>query len=138
MDSTLGASQARTSSNGISADAGSLLRSPNWKGETDGNGSPRVDYTTQEKSACSNYPNPFNAGTVIRYVLEKPGNVSLSVYNLLGQRIMTLVDGQQAQGEHLAAWNGSDTHAIPVASGIYFYRLQTGRQASIGKMVVVR
>jgi hypothetical protein len=130
--------QVRSSPKGGPADADSQLRSPTWKGENDPKGSPSDNHATQIKSACVNYPNPFNAGTVIRYALEESGDVSLSVYNLLGQRVMTLVDGRQAQGEHLAAWNGSDTHGVPVPSGIYLYRFQTEKQTAIGKMMLVR
>jgi len=67
-----------------------------------------------------NYPNPFNAETNIGYVLAEAGNVNLSVYDISGRLVETLVDGHQEAGEHIVTWNGSD-----VSSGIYFYKVAT-------------
>lgn len=68
-----------------------------------------------------NYPNPFNPNTTIGYRLATTGHVSLDVYNLLGEKIVTLVDGVQTPGEHKAVFNGAE-----FASGVYFYRLKSG------------
>jgi hypothetical protein len=67
-----------------------------------------------------NYPNPFNAETNIGYVLAEAGNVNLSVYDISGRLVETLVDGHQEAGEHIVTWNGSN-----VSSGIYFYKVAT-------------
>jgi uncharacterized repeat protein (TIGR01451 family) len=85
-----------------------------------------------------NYPNPFNPDTFIRYQLATPGIVSLDVYNVLGQRVVNLVQGRQAAGEHSVVWNGKTTSGLDAASGIYFYRLETGTLAQTRKMVLIK
>lgn len=80
-----------------------------------------------------NYPNPFNSQTVISYTLPEPSHVTLSVYNLLGQKIATLVDEHQPAGEHNVSWVA---HELP--SGIYFYRLSTDFASETKKMLLVK
>ena len=70
-----------------------------------------------------NYPNPFGSGTTIRYQLPKTGKVTIGIYNLLGERIATLVDEQQKAGHYNAYWNGKDDRGNRIASGIYFCRM---------------
>ena len=67
-----------------------------------------------------NYPNPFNAETNIGYVLAEAGNVNLSVYDISGRLVETLLDGYQEAGEHIVTWNAST-----VSSGVYFYKVTT-------------
>lgn len=69
-----------------------------------------------------NYPNPFNPATTIEYSLPQPGEVTLSIVNLLGEQLIALVDERQAAGSYSLAWNGKDKDGNEVASGIYFYR----------------
>lgn len=90
-----------------------------------------------------NYPNPFNAGTTIEYGLPVAGKVRLEIYNLLGQRVVTLIDGvEQSEGNYTVSWDGRTFSGIPVSSGIYFYRLMvSGSQGSFAqtkKMIVIR
>ena len=85
-----------------------------------------------------NYPNPFNPQTTIRYTLEYQADVSLSVYNLLGQKVATLVDEVRPAGEYETVWNGTDDNGQPVASGIYFYRLKAGDYEDSKKMVLMK
>jgi hypothetical protein len=85
-----------------------------------------------------NYPNPFNPSTIIRYSLGATGRVTLKIYNLLGQHIRTLVDDFQQRGEYAIPWNGTNEGGIRVASGIYFYRLETGAFTQIKKLLIVR
>jgi len=87
---------------------------------------------------CQNYPNPFNPATTISFTLEKPAYTSLVIYNLLGQRIVSLVGEFMASGEHTVTWNGRNQAGEPVASGIYFYVLQTGDRAEAKKMMLLR
>jgi hypothetical protein len=85
-----------------------------------------------------NYPNPFNPRTTIRYRLAQDGPVRLSVYNIAGQRIITLADGKRTAGEHAAVWDGRDRAGGMVSSGIYFCRLQAGQYSEMRKMVLLR
>ena len=85
-----------------------------------------------------NYPNPFNPNTTIRYDLPGEGVVRLSVYNLSGQKIRTLLDGHQIPGVHRVAWDGKDETGMQVASGIYLYRLKTGTGVLVRKMLMLK
>ena len=80
-----------------------------------------------------NRPNPFNPSTVIEYIIREPSDVKLSVYSIAGQRVATLVDGYLPAGKHTALFDGSD-----LASGIYFYRLETGGAEKNGKMLLLK
>ena len=84
-----------------------------------------------------NYPNPFNPATVIPYQLAAPSRVRLEVFNVLGQPVATLVEGEQAAGEHVARWDGTDGAGRPAASGLYFYRLTVGGMQETRRMVLV-
>ena len=80
-----------------------------------------------------NYPNPFNPTTVIGYHLPAQMKVSMTVYNVIGQRVTTLVDGVEGPGEHSVQFDGSR-----FASGVYFYRLIAGGRVFTGKMALVK
>ena len=80
-----------------------------------------------------NYPNPFNPITRIEYTLLNPGKVSLIIYNILGEEVTRLVDGEMPAGEHTSIWNASI-----LSSGIYFYRLQAGDIVRTRKMVLLK
>ncbi len=84
-------------------------------------------------SLAQNYPNPFNPSTRIDYTLDKSSNVELSVYNVTGQKIATLVNSLQNVGNHHAVWNASDAPA-----GIYLYELKTENTSQIKKMMLVK
>ncbi len=71
----------------------------------------------------TNFPNPFNPTTVIRYGLPTASRVELAVYNMLGQKVRTLVRGQEAAAAHSVAWDGRNDAGRSVASGVYVYRL---------------
>lgn len=87
---------------------------------------------------AQNYPNPFNPTTTIRYALPGTEQVRLAVYNLLGQKIKTLVDGVQTAGVHDIVWDGKDTSGKAVGSGVYFYRLETDGVVKTRKMMLIR
>ena len=84
-----------------------------------------------------NYPNPFNPGTVIPYQVAVDGHVRLEVFNMLGQRVATLVDGEQAAGAYRARWDARDASGHGVAAGVYIYRLIAGGAMATRQMVLV-
>ncbi len=86
----------------------------------------------------ANYPNPFNANTTIKYSLPNDGKVTILVYNILGQRVITLVDGEKPAGEHTVIWDGKNASGNSVASGVYFYRIQFGNQTQIKRMTLLK
>jgi hypothetical protein len=85
-----------------------------------------------------NYPNPFNPSTTIEFALPRRSDVTVTVYNVLGQRVVTLVDDNLAIGNHRVDWNGTAHDGSPVVSGIYFYRIATDAFTSTKKMVLLR
>jgi M6 family metalloprotease-like protein len=87
-----------------------------------------------------NYPNPFNPSTTILYSIA-PGDpvlTNLAIFNVLGQKVATLVDEVQSPGAHRVTWEGKDDGGAKVASGVYFYRLVHGEQAEAKKMMLLK
>jgi len=82
-----------------------------------------------------NYPNPFNPDTVISYSLATSRNASLVVYNALGQKVRTIVDGQHEAGKFAVKWDGKDDMGRLVSSGVYYCRLMAERFTETKKMV---
>ncbi|MEQ8523238.1 endonuclease [Gracilimonas sp.] len=80
-----------------------------------------------------NYPNPFNPVTTIKYTLKQAADVSLTIYNVMGQQVEKLVDGRKLAGAYLVSWNAGE-----LASGVYYYRLKAGNQVSIRKMSLIK
>jgi hypothetical protein len=80
-----------------------------------------------------NYPNPFNPKTIINYELLTTNYVDLSIYNILGERIATLVNQKQASGMYQVVWDGTD-----FTSGVYYYRLEAGEFREVKKMVLLK
>ncbi len=80
-----------------------------------------------------NYPNPFNPVTMINYQLPRTNHVELTIYNLLGQKVATLVSGKQKAGDHQVAW-----YASGFASGVYYYQLMAGEYKDVKKMILFR
>ncbi|MCK4653584.1 MAG: lamin tail domain-containing protein, partial [Candidatus Cloacimonetes bacterium] len=85
-----------------------------------------------------NYPNPFNPETTIYYQLPEDSPVEISIYNLKGQKVKTLISDQLSAGEHSVAWNGNDDFGEPVSSGIYFYRIKNSSCEIVKKMVLMK
>ncbi len=85
-----------------------------------------------------NFPNPFNPSTEIRFDLPAPAQVRLTVYNLLGAEVATLVQGELPGGHHTVTWDGKDHNGNAVASGIYFYRLKAADYAAQKKMILIK
>ena len=98
-------------------------------------GEARIPTTYQ---LSQNYPNPFNPETKINYQLPNDGWVSLTVYNVLGQEVRTLVAGEKAAGTYTVTWDGRDDSGLSAASGVYFYRLNVGDFTSTKRMILMR
>ena len=82
------------------------------------------------------YPNPFNPTTTISFSIKEKAPVELVIYNILGQKVRTLVNQPLEPGEHSIVWNGTDNKGRSVASGIYFYRMKAGNYSETKKMVL--
>jgi len=89
-------------------------------------------------SLAQNYPNPFNPSTTLSYVLDKKGTVKLTVYDITGKQIKTLVNTSQSPGVHSVVWDGTNNQNQPVASGVYIYRLDFGGLSLSNKMILVK
>lgn len=85
-----------------------------------------------------NFPNPFNPTTTITYRLQRDAVVDLSVFNLLGQKVRTLVNGRVTGGTHVLIWDGKNDEGRVVSTGVYFYRLQSDRQSITRKMMFLK
>ncbi|RMD94154.1 MAG: T9SS C-terminal target domain-containing protein [Calditrichaeota bacterium] len=85
-----------------------------------------------------NYPNPFNPSTNIVYELPVGARVKLEIYNILGQKIKTLVDRDMPLGVHQIAWDGTDDHGRRVSSGIYVYVLKAGTFKESKRMLLLK
>lgn len=91
-----------------------------------------------EYSLAQNSPNPFNPSTKIQFELPKAGHIRLSIYNVLGQVVRTLYDDKLPAGKHSVIFDGRDDNGSTIASGIYFYRLETGNFTQSKKMILLK
>lgn len=89
-------------------------------------------------SLSDNYPNPFNPETRIDYLVPRSCHVKLEIFNVLGQRIATLVDESKERGTYQLTWNGRDERGDEVASGVYFYKLEAEDFTQSKKMILMR
>jgi len=80
-----------------------------------------------------NYPNPFNPSTQISYTIPKASAVTLTIYDILGRQVATLVNAKNEPGEHSISWN-----ALSVPSGVYFYRIVAGSFVQTKKMMLMK
>jgi hypothetical protein len=92
----------------------------------------------KEFTLFQNYPNPFNPVTTIRFTVPQATNLTLSVFDGLGREVKTLVKKMYEPGEHRVDWNGTDLNNLPVASGLYFYRISAGRFSQTKKMLLLK
>jgi len=93
---------------------------------------------SEEFALYENYPNPFNPTTNIKYSLNETGIVKLTIHNVSGQKIRTLVSKNQTSGIYQTTWNGQNDSGLGVSSGVYFYRLRSGNACKIKKMILIR
>ncbi|MCC7430093.1 S8 family serine peptidase [bacterium] len=85
-----------------------------------------------------NYPNPFNPTTTIEFAILESGKTELEIFNVLGQKIRTLVSEKLLSGSYKVKWNGTDENGKQVSSGIYFYKLKSGNFSETKKMVLLK
>ena len=97
------------------------------------------DEVPERAFSSYNFPNPFNPTTTIRYAIPAPGGrVSLSIYDLSGRRVKTLINTDVAPGTYTATWRGLDDSGRQLGSGVYFYRLEAGGRTLTKKMVLLK
>ncbi len=101
-------------------------------GVAGGNGLPNAYSLNQ------NYPNPFNPTTTINYALPHAGEVTIAVFNVVGQKVRTLEQGFKEAGEYQVIWDGKDINGAQVASGVYFYRAAMNDFSETRKMVLLK
>jgi hypothetical protein len=85
-----------------------------------------------------NRPNPFNPETEIAYSLPEETHVTIRIYNIAGQVVNTLIDEVRPAGKHAVTWNGTNESGSRVASGVYFYRMETSAFQKTVKMILVK
>ena len=85
-----------------------------------------------------NYPNPFNPTTTLRFDLPEVSNITLTIYNMLGQKIRTYDMQSAPAGHHTLKWNATNNYGDPVAAGLYLYQLQAKDFIKTRKMVLLK
>ena len=88
--------------------------------------------------SLNNYPNPFNPETTISFSISNDSKVNLSIYNIRGQKVRTLIKDQLEKGFHEIIWNSKDKNGKSVASGVYFYKFKVGDYQKIKKMLLLK
>ncbi len=97
-----------------------------------------VTYSTTEQYLRPNYPNPVNPRTQIDFFVPEDAMVEVSVFNLLGQKVVSLLEKELSAGLHSVEWDGTDRYGHQAASGVYFYRMTTPTTSETRKMVLVK
>lgn len=97
-----------------------------------------VDNLPKEYSLGGNYPNPFNAKTLISFALPQQSKVTLDIYNILGQKVRTLVDGTMPAGFQKVEWDGTDRNGLGVSSGVYLYKLTANDFVRVNRMTFLK
>jgi len=106
-------------------------------GITAANGQESATSLPENFRVSQNYPNPFNAQTVIRYQVPQPGTIRITIYNLKGQHIKTVVERAHQTGQFQTIWNGKNSAGKSVPSGVYFYKLETNGFSEAKKMLLL-
>ena len=133
-----GAATAQPTPIGVSTESGNTLYAGIWQVwvETvtgmDGESPAFTDRLFQ------NYPNPFNPTTSIDYAVAQTGHISITVYNVKGQRVRQIVNESKPPGRHTVTWDGASERGHLVASGVYFYRIRSGGFTDVKKMIILK
>ena len=118
---------------------GGMLLAPDYERSPVHQGKSLAEWLLPTQAALDqNYPNPFNPSTIIPFSVPERQEVRLAIYDVLGQRVRTLVSGRLAPGFHTLVWDGQDDGARQVAAGLYFYQLELGQFRQTRKMVLVK
>ncbi len=118
---------------------GDLNWFPSQKAQWQVTGVKRVESTIPDKFTLSNaYPNPFNPTTNFNFTIAQSGLVRIAIYNILGQKIKTLINTEMQAGSYKATWDGTDNYGTHVSSGIYFYRMETQNFSATKKMILMK
>jgi hypothetical protein len=99
---------------------------------------PELPYIPLVTKLLDAYPNPFNPSTNLRFEIKDAGKVSIDIYNTRGQKIRTLENDYAKAGYYQIVWDGNDANGISVGSGVYFYRMNTGKFSDIKKMLLTK
>ncbi len=130
-------SPAYTGADGGRFPAGDLnwfpAKKAEWESFISSVSAPNAKFIARDFQLEQNYPNPFNPSTSIAFTLAKASEVKLLIFNALGQKVATLVNGRMSAGQHKVIWEARN-----VPSGIYFYKLETGAFSQTRKMVLMR
>jgi len=95
-------------------------------------------FTPEEFSLHQNYPNPFNPVTTLRYDLPENGHVNITIYDILGKNVKTLINQTQDAGYRSVIWDATNDYGKPVSAGLYLYQIQAGEYISTKKMVLLK
>jgi len=98
----------------------------------------KINETPFEYSLSQNYPNPFNPVTSIKYTLKYDSQVTLMIYNILGQLVKELVNSYESKGFKEIFWDGTNNYGNAVSSGVYFYKIYAGDFIDQKKMVIIK
>lgn len=98
----------------------------------------KIEHEDNSMMLYRNHPNPFYQSTRIRYYIPKLSNIDLSVYNILGQKVKTLIYDVKDAGEYVTSWDGSDDKGHRCSNGIYFYKLTSNSSTVVRKMLMVQ
>ena len=129
---------ANTFTSYTASSSGEQIGSLTWFGTTVGVNEGVGSNLPENYTLFQNYPNPFNPTTTIGYKISKASNVSLIIYNSLGQVVKTLINANQSAGNYNVRWNGTNEFGTKVTSGIYFYRLNTNEYTNVKKMIMLK
>ena len=94
------------------------------------------DIISNKVTLEQNYPNPFNPATAFHYTLAESGTIELTITDIIGRKVTTLIKGYQRSGNHNVLWTGKDSNGNQVPSGIYFYNLKSGSSIKTKKMTL--
>ena len=116
----------------VVSDTGEFVLSRAALGSIDGYAIP------EQFSLHQNYPNPFNPVTTLRYDLPENSLVNITIYDMLGREVKTLVNQTQDAGYRSIIWDATNDYGKPVSAGIYLYQIQAGKYISTKKMVLLK